>query len=54
MGQLNNKHAKESKTWIVGMIGVVIGIILLVAVAIFVQHQQLAAAATAATAKNNR
>ncbi len=49
MSQLNNRHKKESNLWIIGMISVVIGIILFVAIAIFIQHQQLAAEAVAAT-----
>ena len=48
MSQPKNKQAKESNLWMIGMISVVIAVVLFVAIAIFIQHQQLAAEAVAA------
>ena len=49
MSQIQNKHEKESKLWLICMIGIVAATVLLVAVAIFAQHQQLSIEAAAST-----
>jgi preprotein translocase subunit SecG len=49
MAELEHKPTKESKLWMVGMISVIIAVVLLVVVAILIQHQEL----TAETATTN-
>jgi hypothetical protein len=46
MSQTHNSQEKESKLWLVGMVGIIIAITIFTFTAIFVQHQQLSAETT--------
>ncbi len=49
MSKAENKHEKESKLWMVGMVAVIVAVVLFVVAAIFIQHEQLTIEAAKAT-----